>query len=131
LSRAGLDTLKLGDGPFVSDITGIPCGFGLDQYHVNFFIGDGAMLDAPGNNDEFTRMDDSLAMAKLHAESAFRDQEQFVFLIVMMPDKFSFDLYGFDVRVVELPDDARMPIVREAAEFFGQTYGLHKTPSLC
>ncbi len=47
LSWKWSDALELGDGPFVSDITRIHGGFGLNQDDVHFLVRYRTMLDFP------------------------------------------------------------------------------------
>jgi hypothetical protein len=123
---AGSDALKLGDGPFIDDVPGIQSRFWLDQHDVRFFVSDGAMLDAARHDDEFAFLDDGFAIAKLHPQGAFDDQEEFILIFVMMPDKFSLELDSFDVAVVYFPDDARFPMIGEEAEFFLEIDRVHE-----
>ena len=69
------DSLELGDGPFVSDITRIQCGFGFDQDDVNFFVRNGTVLYAFGHDDEFAGADYGFAVAELHAQRALHDEK--------------------------------------------------------
>jgi len=91
------DALELGDGPFVSDITCIQGGFGFDQDDVDFLVCYRTVLRAFGHDDKFTGVDDSFAIAKFHAERPFYDQEQFIFVIVMVPDELALEFHGFDL----------------------------------
>ena len=49
----------------------------------------GQVLDAARHDDEFALIHDGFAIAEFHAQSAFDDQEQLVFVVVMMPDEFA------------------------------------------
>jgi hypothetical protein len=124
-ARNGLDALELGDGPFIGDISSVQSRFWFDQNDVNFFVGDGAMFDAARDNDEFTFAHRGFAIAEFHAQSAFDDQKELVFVVVMMPDKLAFEFNGFDVAVVDFADDARIAIVGEKAEFILEIDGVH------
>jgi hypothetical protein len=84
------DSLKLDDGPFVGDVSGIACGLRFNQNDVHFFVRHGAVLQAARDNYELTFANDSFPIAELHAQRSFDDQEQLVFVVVMMPDKFAF-----------------------------------------
>jgi hypothetical protein len=100
-----LNVLELGYGPFVGDVAGVQSGFRFDEHDVDFFVGCGAMLYAAGDDDEFAGADTRFVIAEFHAQRAFDYQEEFVFIVVMMPDEFALDLDYFDLGVVEFADD--------------------------
>src|SRR5579863_799920 len=122
----GSDALELGDGPFVGNVSRVESGLRFDQNDVNFFVGDGAVFYAARNDYEFAFADDSFAVAKFHAQSALDDEEEFVFVVMMMPDKFALEFDSFDVAVVDLADDARIAVVEEEAEFLLEIDGVHR-----
>src|SRR5882762_4632064 len=84
------DALELGDSPFVGDVAGIQRRFRLDQDDVDFLVSDGAVLDAARHNDKFAFLDDGFVATEFHPQRTFHDQKQFVFVFMMMPDKFAF-----------------------------------------
>jgi hypothetical protein len=112
-----LNALELGDGPFVGDISGVQSGFRFDQDDMNFFVGHGAVFDPARDDDKFAFADDHFMVAKFHAQCALDDEEEFVFIVVMMPDEFTFEFDGFDVAVVNFADDTRVAVVGEETEF--------------
>jgi hypothetical protein len=122
----GLNALELGDGPFIGDISGIPSGLRFDKNDVNFSLGDRAVFDTAWDDDKFAFVDDGFMVAEFHAQGAFNDEEEFVFVVVMMPDEFAFEFDGFDVAIVHFADDARIAVVREEAEFVLEIYGVHR-----
>ncbi len=83
------DALELGDSPFVGDVSGVERGFRLNQNDVHFFVRNRAMLDASRNDDEFTFMNYGFVIAELHAQRAFDDEKKLIFIVVVMPDKFT------------------------------------------
>jgi hypothetical protein len=46
---------------------------------------------------------------------------------MVVPYKFTVQLHNFYVRIVQLPDDPRMPLVMKEAEFFFQIYFFHSS----
>jgi hypothetical protein len=110
------DALELGDGPFVGDVSGVESGFRFNQDDVHFFVGGGAMFDSARDDDEFAFVDDGFMVAELHAQHAFDDEKQFIFVFMMMPDEFAFQFDCFDLAIVYLADDARVAVVGEQAE---------------
>jgi hypothetical protein len=119
------DTLELGDGPFVSDVSGIQSGFRFDEHDVNFLVGDGAVLYPARDDDEFPFTHDGFVIAELHAQSPFDDKKQLILVFMMVPEEFAFELHGFDVAVIHFAEDARFVVIGEAAEFFFQVNRVH------
>ena len=67
----------------------------------------GPMLDAARHDQELALLDPLLPIAKVHPESAPDDQEQLVFVLVVMPDELPLELHQLHVLAVQLADDAR------------------------
>jgi hypothetical protein len=68
---------------------------------MDFVVGDRAMLNAMGNDDEFAFANYGFVIAKLHAQHAFDHEEKFVFNVVMVPDEFAFDLDDLHRAIVD------------------------------
>src|SRR6266436_4388933 len=93
------DVLELGDGPFVSDVSGIQSRFRFDEDDVNFLVGYGAVLHTAGDDYKFPFTHEGFVVAELHAQSSFDDEKQLILVFMMVPDEFAFQLHGFDVAV--------------------------------
>src|SRR5580700_3781254 len=89
---------------------------GFEQQKPAFFIGHWAMLDAARYHDELAFFDPHVTLAKLHAEASFDHQEQFVFVVVMMKDEFSFQFVELKVLSVEFGTDVWLPIFVDLGE---------------
>lgn len=63
--------------------------------------------------------------AVLHAERSADDEEEFVFVVVVMPDEFALEFRELDVGIVEFADDLGTPRIREGCEFLGERDLLH------
>src|SRR5262249_19087665 len=111
------DVLEFCDRPFVRDISRVQSRFWLNQHDVDFLVRDGAMLYAARHDDEFTRADSLLAIAKFHSQRAMHHEKELVLVIVMMPDELALDFCNLYVRIVELANHARLPMIRKEAEF--------------
>src|SRR5437899_3693663 len=86
------DALELGDSPFVGDVSRVQRRIRLDQDDVDLFVGNGAVLDAVRDDNEFALAHHTLTVAEFHAERALHDEKKLVFVIVMMPEEFSLEL---------------------------------------
>ena len=112
-----LYALGFGNSAFVDDVAGVQRGRRLEQQNPAFFISDGFVLNAAGNDDELAFRDPLVAVAKFHAEAAFDDEEEFVFVFVMVPDKFAFEVGEFDGLAVEFGSDVGLPVFGDLANF--------------
>jgi hypothetical protein len=53
------------------------------------------------------------------------NQEKFIFGIVMVPDEFAFKLYQFDIGIVQLPNNFRLPFFIIERKFLSKVYFIH------
>ena len=86
------------------------------------------MLDAAGNDDEFAFFDPLVVVAEFHAEAAFDDEEQFVLMLVLVEDEFSFELVELDVLAVEFGGNVGLPVFGDFGELFGEIDFGHGIP---
>src|ERR1700723_125059 len=100
LVRLVLDAFQFCVGSFTANISGVEGRFWLEQNDMHFLVGDGKMLDTPGDDDEFTWSDDFLTIAETHAQLPRNHQKHFVFAVVMVPDKFALELDDLHVGIV-------------------------------
>jgi hypothetical protein len=122
------DSLELRGRPFVGNVSGVERRFWLDENDVDFFVGDGEMFDAARDDDEFPFAHERFIVAEFHAQHAFDNEKQLIFLFVMVPDEFALQFHGFDVTFVHLTDDSGFPVIGEEAEFFMQINSFHCAP---
>src|SRR5713101_1052411 len=87
-----LDALELGDRPFVGDVPRVQRRFWFDQDNVDLFVRNGAVLDAARDDNELAFAHQAFTIAEFHAERTLHDEKKLVFVIVMMPEKFSLEL---------------------------------------
>ncbi len=106
-----LNTLKSFDGTLVANVAGIECRLGLKQQDLDLFVCDGKMFGAARYDHEFARTNLNLALgavfAVLHAKPAFDDEEEFIFVFVMVPNELTLELRQLDVGVVQLTCNLR------------------------
>jgi hypothetical protein len=65
-------------------------------------------------------------IAKFHAERAFDHKEKLVLVVVVMPDKFTFQFNGLHLAVVYFTDHAGVAVILELAEFVFQVHRFHR-----
>src|ERR1700740_676193 len=117
--------LELANSPFVGDVSRVQRVLRLQQDNMNFVVRDGEILDAAGNDDEFTFAHNCFMVAEAHAQRALHDEEQFVLVVVMVPNELALQFNGLYVAIVDLADHAGIPVVLKFAEFFRQVHGMH------
>jgi len=67
-----------------------------------------------------SRTERDLAIAELDGEVALDHDEKLVFIFVLMPDELTLNLGQFDLAVVQIRHDFRIPLIVKATEFLGQ-----------
>src|SRR6516164_8279354 len=95
---------------------------------MHLFLGYGHMLDAVRHDDKLALADDGFMSAELHSKRAFDDQEQFVFMVVMMPHELAFQLDRFYHEIVDLAEDARIEVILKFREFIREIHSMHGPP---
>src|SRR6202161_4431337 len=123
---SALEALQFDAGAFVAHVPRVQSCFRFDQDYVDFFLRDGHVLDALGDDDEFTRQHGDIAIAEAHAQPAFYDQKHFVLVVVMVPDEFAGELYDLHVGIVQLADDRGAPVFFYPGQIFIQVYRFHR-----
>jgi len=107
-------------GALVDDIPRIQRSGGLEQQEPAFFLGDWLVLDAARDHHELTFLDPFVAVAIFHAETALNDEEQLVFVIVVVEDELSLDFVEFHALTVEFGSDVGLPVFGDLGELFGK-----------
>jgi len=105
---------------FGDDVTRVSDALGLYQHEMHFVTRHGPVLDALWYDDELTRTERDLAIAELDGEVALDHDEKLVFIFVLMPDELTLNLGQFDLAVVQIRHDFRIPLIVKATEFLGQ-----------
>src|SRR5579859_1896668 len=107
------------NGSFGGLSTRIERGFWLQQQHLCFLFCDRQMLDAARNDHKLSRVQMYLAIAQFDKQVSGDDQEEFVLLFMMMPDKLALQFDELDMRIVQLAHNFRTPRIMKLREFFG------------
>jgi hypothetical protein len=114
------DPLWRGNRSFVDDVAGVEGRSGLEEEHVGFGLRDGPMLDASRNDEELSFPERDIPIAKLHDEAATNDEEELVFVFVLMPHELPLELHELDLLAVEFPDDLGIPLRVEQRELLAE-----------
>src|SRR6266446_4354842 len=97
----------------------------LKQDHVDLLLCDRPMLGVARDDDEFPFLDRHPPISKLHRAPALVDQEEFVLVLVPMPDERALELDELHVVAVQLTDDLRVPMGSEQGELLRQVDLIH------
>ena len=89
---------------------------------MNFLFRYRAMLDAPGHDEELALFQPDVAIPEFHPESPLDDKEEFIFVVVLVPDKLALEFYQLDVLPVQLPDDPGALVIVEEGELLTQVH---------
>lgn len=103
---------------------GVEGAGGFEEEDTDFFFGDRAVFDATRYNEEFAGLQrdgvgKAVGIAMLHFEFSLDHEKEFVFKLVVMPDKFSREFDQFDVLAIEFSNDFWRPVCGELVELFG------------
>lgn len=77
------------------------------------------MLDAVWNQNHLACVDFNVAVTQFHQKRPLHDQKEFIFEVVMMPDKISLELDKLDRALIDHCRDARVLIVENFGEGVG------------
>ena len=83
------------------------------------------VLDAARHHDELAGVKRHVAVAKLHYEGTFHDQEHLVLVVVVMPDERTLEFHQLHVLAVQFAHDLRAPLLLKLAEFFREINLIH------
>lgn len=83
------------------------------------------MLDIPWDDDEFAFFDPDMSVPELHAKTAFDNEEQLVFVLMMVPHEFALKLHQLDELTVELANDSGAPMLFQQSELCAEIDLLH------
>lgn len=115
-----LHGFRLIDSAFITYVAGVEGARGFEEEDVHFVVGNGAVLKAARDDEHVAGFQINISIAKFHAEATLDDEEELVFVLVMVPYEWPRKLGEFDVLAVQFADDARGPMVAEQRELFGE-----------
>jgi hypothetical protein len=116
-----LDSYSVGRGKLLIDqIAGIEYALRFKAKDFSFFIRAGPVLDSAGNNKTLPGSQSNHVVSKLDAKIPLPDQEQFIFLIVVMPGKLALHFDDFDFLAIQSRDDFGPPMFAEQGKLLVQ-----------
>jgi hypothetical protein len=83
------------------------------------------VLDSAGNNEEFALFEPDPAVTELHVEPALDNQEELVFLLMVVPLEGTAELDQLDVLAIEYAYDLGLPMIAEKGELLFQVDLFH------
>lgn len=119
------DVVGLFDGPIRLYTTRVVDVLRFEQENPNLFVRHWAVLHPLGHHDDFSRSNGHFAVAEFHDHAAPDHMEQFVLVIVGVPQKFTLDLGEFHILTIELGDDFWGPLFVEQSKFLVERNGMH------
>jgi len=109
----------------IAHVTGIKCGFGFQHEYMSFTLGNGFVLHATRNDQEFPFIENDFLIAEQDFQLSFQDHEQFIFGFMVMPDEFTMQFSEFYVLLVEFSHNFWAPVHINQAHFLGKSYFFH------
>ena len=83
---------------------------------MRLFLGDGHVLNAARDDEKLTFFQMNVTIAQAQLQTPFDYEEKLVLIIVVMPNKLSFNLYQLYVGIVHFAGDFRFPVFGENSE---------------
>ena len=106
---------------------------GFHEHDFAFGFREGLVPCSFGDDVHFSSVERDGPVFKLNVHAALKNNEHFIGMAVVMPDKFAFNLDEFELVIVHFSDDFWRPVVREEFEFFREVndgHGGSTTPVL-
>lgn len=106
---------------------------GFHEHDLAFAFCEGPVACPFRDDMHFTGVEGDGPVFKFNVHAAFKDDEHFIRVAVIVPDKFAFNLDEFELVIVHFSDDFWRPVVREEFEFFREVndgHGGSTTPVL-
>lgn len=111
----------------------VPFGFtrvddtsGFHEHDLAFAFCEGLVPCSFGDDVHFSSVERDGPVFKFNVHAAFKDDEHFIGVAVVVPDKFAFNLDEFELVIVHLSDDFGGPVFREEFEFFCEVNDGHE-----
>ena len=83
------------------------------------------MLDSVRDHDELALFELNGLLAEFDAKPSLDHKEHFVFVLVVMPDEFTFQLVKFHQLAIEFARDVGLPVFVDLGELGGEIDFVH------
>lgn len=93
---------------------------GFEEQHVRFLVRHWTMLHATRHDEEFPFVEHDLFITEEHADAPPNHEEQFVLVLMRVPDEVAEEFPQTHHLSVEITRHARRPIVFDGREFLFQ-----------
>lgn len=120
---------EVGDSAFIIDVTRIERRGWFKQQQVYLFLSYGLVFYPARDDEELALVQDHVSVSKSQGQLAFDYQEEFVFFLMMVPNKFAFDFRQLDVLSIKRSDNSGAPVLIKLAEFIGEIDLVHSVGS--
>src|SRR5262245_2910265 len=97
-------------------VPGVEGGSRLEEHDVDLLFGDWPMLHSARHDQEFTLFEPDHAIAEVHPKASLDHEEEFVFVLMVVPDELPLELHEPDLLTVQLTNDPRIPVVVKQGE---------------
>ena len=87
---------------------------------MRLFVCDRPMFYSPWDDDQFAFFEPDVSISKLHAKTTTHNEEQLIFVFMMVPNEFALKLDEFHELTVEFADDTRAPVLVQKSELLAE-----------
>src|SRR5712675_631831 len=112
-AHSKLDLFERLPRKLIFDVAGVQCRSGFEQHYFALYFSERPELDAARHDYQFALCDPFFAFPSVfsivHAKPALHDQEQLIFVVVMMPGEGSLEFDELNQLTIEFTGDARVP----------------------
>ena len=109
----------------VLDVPGVERGRRLEKQDPAFFVSDRLVLHSARDHDELAFLELKGLVAEFDAKPSFDHEKHLVFVLMVMPDEFAFQLIELHQLAVEFTCDVGLPVFVDLGEFRGEIDFVH------
>ena len=102
---------------------------GFHEHDLAFAFCEGLVPCSFGDDVHFSSIERDGPVFKLNVHAALKNNEHFIGMAVVVPDKFAFNFDEFELVIVHLSDDFGGPVFREELEFLCEVDDGHGCPT--
>jgi len=98
---------------FVPDVPGIQGRCRLEQKYVGLTLGGRTVFHAAGYDEELPLLQLDFTPTQPNGEPSFEDEEELVFVLMLVPHKLALELDELHQLAVQMPYDSGTPVIIE------------------